>query len=108
MEQSRKPNQNHIDELRAQKAQWFSAKMGLIVLCANCRTEIFYPQERKDTFIHDCAMPKWLHVDGYYGRQPCYNDEADGVACPMSEIDLQDYFEDIKENDYLLEEDNDS
>jgi hypothetical protein len=103
------PSQLDIEH-RAAKAQWLSAKMGLITLCCNCRREIFLPEqpEQFDHQIQDCSMPrmKWTHVDPYYknGRLSCWNDLADGTAWPMNDNDLQDYHEWLTEHDYYLDD----
>jgi hypothetical protein len=93
-----------IAEHLALKAKYMSAKMELITLCEGCREEIYLPEKPKG-FIHDCSMPKWLHVDG---KRPCYNDESDGVASPMSKYDLEDFYDEIAEDDWLLEDNDDS
>ena len=100
------PTTDQIAEHNAEKAQWFAAKMGLIYLCAECHGEIFLQTPKPVGFIHDCAMPRWMHIDGHYqnGRWPCFNDESDGVATPMSEGDFQDLHDQITRDDWWYEE----
>lgn len=98
------PTPEEMEQHTARKAEYLAAKLKLIYLCENCHREIYLP-ERQSGFIHDCAMPKWLHRDGggSYDRRTCWNDPLDGTAWPMSESDLEELHDKISEDDWYYE-----
>jgi hypothetical protein len=92
------PSEEQIAKHVARKAQYMAAKMGLIYLCGNCYEEIYLTE--KSGFISDCSMPRWFHKDNYGKRYACYNDESDGVAYPMDDLELEDLYDDIARDDW--------
>lgn len=88
------PDQTSIDAHRARKSQYMAAKMGIIVLCCECRRPIkIHRQFEKLSGLQTV----WVHDDE---RIPCFNDASDGTAYPMNEWDLQDLHDEIMEDDY--------
>jgi hypothetical protein len=89
------------DEHRQKKARYMAAKLGLIYLCDNCQEEIYLPERHPDR-IYTADMPRWRHKKGggSYDTVACWNDESDGIACPMNGYDLADYYEMIEKDDW--------
>lgn len=78
-------------EYEQNRADYFAAKLGIIHLCVNCRAKIVLVHPTQTVWSH-CRPNGALDW-------PCWNDVMDGVAEPMSEYDLADYFEELQEDE---------
>ena len=78
-----------------------AAKLGLILLCSNCRQPItLHHLEQKMTGLRSV----WIHeTPGDDRRFACFQDVQDGCAYPMSEWDLQDFHDEIMRYDWYYE-----
>jgi hypothetical protein len=96
MENKFGPTQEQIDEHNARKTEYMSAKLGLIQLCQTCHSEIYASNCRVNFMDYNYKHKNQLGGDHPY----CYNDESDGIAWPMNDIDLEDLFDDIQKDEW--------